>query len=101
EVRAEAEHYRFHPALLDACVQIVGVALGEDAAADRVLMPIGIESYRLTASPAGMLYSTVTLVDAGPSSSTVGADVRVVDAAGRLVAELCGVTFRSADRAAL
>ena len=95
--------YVLHPALLDACVQIVAGAVqgsNEDQTETALFMPLGIESFRLFAPPEGRLWSMATVdVPSGVRRETIKADIQVADEHGRLVAELLGMSFKRVDRA--
>ena len=104
-LRDEPLDYGLHPALLDACLQIVAGAVqspNEDQTESALFMPLGIESFRLFAPVEGRLWSVAT-ADA-PSSArreTIKASVQVTDAHGRLVAELLGMSFKRVDQVTL
>ena len=86
--------YRIHPALLDACFQVVSAAVSqEDAGADEAYLPVGLESFRLLSPPRGMLWSHATLRPAADGDGLVG-DVLIHDAEGRRVAQALGLRAR-------
>jgi acyl transferase domain-containing protein/NADPH:quinone reductase-like Zn-dependent oxidoreductase/NAD(P)-dependent dehydrogenase (short-subunit alcohol dehydrogenase family)/SAM-dependent methyltransferase/acyl carrier protein len=101
----ESPGYGMHPALLDACVQLVAGAMpgaNEDQTQTGLFMPLGVESFRRFAPPEGKLWSVASLdVAAQAHRETITAHIQVVDQRGRLVAELRGMSFKRADRAAL
>jgi acyl transferase domain-containing protein/acyl carrier protein len=95
---AEQLEYGLHPALLDACLQVVAAAVQEPA----LFMPLGVESYRLFAPAEGKLWSLATIeIPAEPRRETIKAQIQVTDEQGRLIAELHGISFKRADRATL
>ena len=102
---SELTAYDMHPALLDACIQVVGAAVqdeNENQTRTTIFMPLGIESFRIFAPARGKLWSLAT-VDAAAEANreTIKATIQVADEDGRLVAELRGISFKRAGRASL
>jgi acyl transferase domain-containing protein/acyl carrier protein len=101
----EPLEYGLHPALLDACLQVVLAAMqgtNEDQSEPALFMPLGVESYRLLAPAEGKLWSVATVeIPAEPRRETIRAQIQVADEQGRLIAELRGISFKRADRATL
>ncbi len=85
---------RIHPALLDACVQVVAGAV--DTGDATLLVPMAADSIRVVGD-AARAWSHARLRVQGES---VTADVEVTDDAGSLLAELRGLVFRRTARAA-
>jgi len=87
--------FRLHPALLDGCLQAVAAALpGADAGGDPFL-PVGIDAVVVRDRLPAEVWSHVTVREgAGRGGDTLVADVRVLDDAGRVLAELRGLTLR-------
>ncbi len=86
--------YHFHPAALDACIQVIFGAL--PAASEHfgspgrgVYLPVEIAEVRLYGAPTARLWSHAQLVERTPQSIT--AHVRVFDEAGRLLWEARGL----------
>jgi acyl transferase domain-containing protein/NADPH:quinone reductase-like Zn-dependent oxidoreductase/acyl carrier protein len=104
-IGAEPAGYGLHPAVLDACLQVVAGALpaaNEDQTETALFMPLGVESFQLFAPAKGKLWSVATVdVPAEGHRETIKAQVQVADEHGRLVAELRGMSFKRADRATL
>jgi acyl transferase domain-containing protein/NADPH:quinone reductase-like Zn-dependent oxidoreductase len=98
-VHVEAGRFRLHPAMLDACLQVLGAAL-PSTAVPAPYLPLGIEAFRLFDRPSGELWSHVVLHAAsGPLPETLRGDVRLLDRAGRVLAEAEGLSLRRADSA--
>ena len=96
---AEASAYHLHPALLDACVQILAAAM---PGGEGTYLPISLESFRLHRPPGVRVWSHVLLRSSdGLNRETLTADVQVIDEAGQIVAEAIGLRLKRADRAAL
>src|SRR5262249_42968230 len=90
-----AEEYRFHPALLDACFQVLGglVLAGDDTAeGGRAVVPVGIEGLRVHARPGERIWAHARL---RPSAGdTFTGDLHVIDEDGRVLAEIEGLSAR-------
>jgi acyl transferase domain-containing protein/NADPH:quinone reductase-like Zn-dependent oxidoreductase/ubiquinone/menaquinone biosynthesis C-methylase UbiE/acyl carrier protein len=101
----EPVEYGLHPALLDACLQVVAGAVrgaSEDQTEGALFMPLGVESFQLFAPAEGKLWSVVTVdVPAEGHGETIKAQIQVTDEHGRLIAELRGMSFKRADRTTL
>jgi acyl transferase domain-containing protein/NADPH:quinone reductase-like Zn-dependent oxidoreductase/NAD(P)-dependent dehydrogenase (short-subunit alcohol dehydrogenase family)/SAM-dependent methyltransferase/acyl carrier protein len=101
----ELPAFRLHPALLDACVQVVAGAVPGTAAEKTealLFMPLGIESFRLLAPLQGQLWSVATVDCAAEAGGeTIKAQVQVADKNGRLIADLRGMSFKRVDPEAL
>ncbi|HLF25325.1 MAG TPA: SDR family NAD(P)-dependent oxidoreductase [Anaerolineae bacterium] len=96
---AEASAYHVHPALLDACVQILAAAA---PGSQDTYLPINVERVMQHQRPGAQVWSHVTLRhDNGSNNETLVADVRVLDEAGQIVAELIGLRLKRADRDSL
>ncbi|HEX3761647.1 MAG TPA: SDR family NAD(P)-dependent oxidoreductase [Kofleriaceae bacterium] len=100
---ADRAAYAVHPALLDACLHVIGPAL-PPARTDRerasVLVPIRAGRLRLIRRATASLWSHVTLrPHAGADARTEQADIRLLDDAGDTIAEITGLVLRRIARA--
>ncbi len=93
---AEAVSYRFHPVLLDGCVQVLGAAMAQSRFSETYLQT-GLGSYRTWGKPTGLLYSHARLHKSSDKETQSG-DIYIYDASGRLVAEIAKITVRQVDR---
>ncbi len=103
-IAADARSYRIHPALLDACLQVVGVVMSADRskiAADDIFMPIGLEAFRLFAPAPEELWSCCKIrsqKEKEPKSpkdhETRTVDFQVYAPDGRVIAELLGLQVK-------
>jgi acyl transferase domain-containing protein len=97
---AAAPQWLLHPALLDACLQLVGAALEDEQAAEADLcVPVALARYRLLRSgvAAAWCHAKVTpMADTG-----YRADLWLFDDGGAPVAQLSGLELRRTTRAAL
>ncbi len=101
----ETAMYFLHPALLDTCFQVLGLALyGEGHSDDRrnVYLPMGLEQYRVYQgglNPAwchGAIRSGIQ-----ENAETFVGDVQVYGQGGARLAEIVGLRFKRADKKAL
>jgi acyl transferase domain-containing protein/acyl-CoA synthetase (AMP-forming)/AMP-acid ligase II/glyoxylase-like metal-dependent hydrolase (beta-lactamase superfamily II)/acyl carrier protein len=91
---SELGPYLFHPALLDACAQV----LLATQPSMHPFMPVRIARIRLHARPVGTLRSHARVVSEGADdASSFRGDVRVYDGAS-LVAEIVGAEIQRLDR---
>ncbi len=96
--------YPLHPALLDACWQVLGATWeSEGLEALETYMPVGVDSLRFLQPSAGRLWSYARLRPA-PSDTvreTISGDLALFDESGRLVAEINGLRLKRATSQAL
>jgi 8-amino-7-oxononanoate synthase/malonyl CoA-acyl carrier protein transacylase len=91
----QAEAYKLHPALLDACLQVLGAAVNESG--QDPFLPIGVEQLRIyTQEPLTEVWGYVRVRSCEARSLCV--DLHLYDAVGVKVAELEGLTLRSLHR---
>jgi acyl transferase domain-containing protein len=108
-VAGDADRYGMHPALLDACLQLIGAAFaGNDLAATatagdgggHVYLPVGVGSFRVVA-PAQTLVSAHVVIGDETDGDTKTGEVRLYDERGRAVAEVLGLRVKRVSRSAL
>ncbi|MGF1481431.1 MAG: SDR family NAD(P)-dependent oxidoreductase [Cyanophyceae cyanobacterium] len=87
-----ATAYQLHPALLDACCQVILALLPESP----LYLPVAVERLRYYRRPGQHLWSYVRLRSQG-AEAVVTADVRLFDEAGA-IAELDGLSAKRASR---
>ncbi|MEP7311634.1 MAG: beta-ketoacyl synthase N-terminal-like domain-containing protein, partial [Pseudomonadota bacterium] len=91
-----AGDYVFHPALLDACVQVLNAAVSASAAG-RAYLPLAIDSVRIVRSAGSVLRSHARLSGSEPGrSDMLRGDITVFDDEG-VVALLSGIVLRATD----
>ena len=96
--------YRFHPALLDACIQPCTELLRRDGsalAAGEVFLPLGLDSFDLWAAPSATLWTHVKLRSVEGEGHVRIADIDVRDATGNAVASVRGLRLRRVQLATL
>lgn len=94
---SEAAMYQLHPALLDACFQLLGAAMPrvETETQANIYVPVGLASYRVYQPGYDHVWGQVTLQleNAMPGEAFEG-DVKLINATGQLVAEITGLHLR-------
>ncbi|MBX3611473.1 MAG: type I polyketide synthase [Hydrogenophaga sp.] len=107
ELAASATSYLVHPALLDACLQLVGIGLpwgtgsGQDTSGDDLCVPVGMGSYAVHRAGQAMAWCHVQVEPAPADADVVRGDVTLFNDDGSVVAELRGLELRRVTRAAL
>jgi acyl transferase domain-containing protein len=98
---AEAAGYQFHPALLDACFQVLAAAGFDGQYQSKktgIYLMRGLEALRLYCRPDVRLWSHAVLRrDDAPSGKVLIGDLHLFDATGRIVAEVEGLCARSVE----
>ncbi|MEK7785824.1 MAG: polyketide synthase dehydratase domain-containing protein, partial [Chloroflexota bacterium] len=97
---ADAAKYAIHPAFLDACFHLLGAPLPDDGT-DTAYLLIGIERFRLYASPGAQLWNHTLLKNMDANKETFVGEIRLYDDDGLLVAEATGLQLKRAGREAL
>ena len=103
--RESAESYRIHPALLDSCFQLTAAAISADGEGDvhgDTYVPIGISGLRVYQPGMAEAFCHVTIPkDTVHGQSIITCDLTLLDADGRLVAEVDTLSVRRVSRATL
>jgi acyl transferase domain-containing protein/acyl carrier protein len=105
-LRAQAATHRLHPALLDACFQVVGAALpGGGTSLGEAFLPLQVERIRLfrALGESAWAHVTMNLDDQSRlgTPETFRADLQLLDDSGAVIAAFDGVHFKRARRAAM
>ena len=87
--------YALHPALLDACGQVLIAAAGESGGTGGFL-PAGLEALRLHGRPGQRMWSHARLRPGGDPGTVVG-DARLLDEDGAVLVEARGLELRLLD----
>jgi len=95
----EAGSYRFHPALLDACLQVVSAAF-RDSGLEEVYFPVGVERLAVYERPGRELWSRARFHKQGESDKLI-ADLEISGIDGKIVAHVKGLALKRANREAL
>jgi acyl transferase domain-containing protein/aryl carrier-like protein len=93
------QDYLLHPALLDSCIQIMGVQMLDTGSG--LFMPIGAAGYYIAQPHATAGSCRVTVFEPDPGAKTYTANFTLLDANGDLIAELHGLDVRQITRASL
>jgi acyl transferase domain-containing protein/trans-aconitate methyltransferase len=101
-LEAQVQDYQFHPALLDACLQVLGAAASVDATENGrggLYVPVRMGQVRLSARPSRGLWSYARLrTESDKTAGTLEGDVLVFDDAGQMVAEVHCLRLQRLDR---
>jgi phthiocerol/phenolphthiocerol synthesis type-I polyketide synthase C len=94
-LESEANAYHVHPALLDACLQVMAAALpgqGVYAVGSDSYLPSGVASMRVYGRPGSRLWCHTALRSgAALGRETLEGDIRVLDETGEITAEVLGL----------
>ncbi|HEV2129862.1 MAG TPA: polyketide synthase dehydratase domain-containing protein, partial [Longimicrobiaceae bacterium] len=104
ETAREAGDYQLHPALLDACVQLLGAAVPGASAADGtgdVYVPMEIGEYHLRRAGLPALWCQALVKQPEPEGEVLVGELRLLDPSGALVAEIGGVHLKRTSRAGI
>lgn len=87
--------YHVHPALLDACLQVLSAALpreGAQSGGGNTYVPVGLASFRVFGCLGPTMWSNALLrPGTGLNTDTIEGDVRLLDEAGRVTVEALGL----------
>ncbi len=90
-----AANYHLHPALLDACLQVLGAAFPQNGE-DTLYLPVGLESLQIYQHAAHtQVWCQIQGLQAKDANQhNLVADLLLLDGEGRVVAQLTGVSLR-------
>ena len=101
----EAASLLLHPALLDACFQLVGAGLpwaeAQHPPSDDICVPVGLSEYRVLRPGVTAAWCHVSIEPADADAEVFRADVALLDDAGAVVAEVRALELRRTTRASL
>ncbi len=85
----ETKDYQLHPAILDACFQVlIGTVSGQ-----QIYLPVGIKRLRVYGRPQGLLWSHARLVE--QNSNQIKGDIQLLDESGNVLVEIQGFCCQS------
>jgi acyl transferase domain-containing protein/NADPH:quinone reductase-like Zn-dependent oxidoreductase/NAD(P)-dependent dehydrogenase (short-subunit alcohol dehydrogenase family) len=94
-----------HPALLDACFQLIGAGLpwaeSSTSAGDDFCVPVGMADYRVLRPGASAVWCHVSPEPTAENAQVFRADVTLLDEAGTIIAELRKLELRRTTRSVL
>jgi acyl transferase domain-containing protein/NADPH:quinone reductase-like Zn-dependent oxidoreductase/SAM-dependent methyltransferase len=99
--REEAATYAVHPALLDACLQAIALAIPRDTPADALYLPVRIGCFRVATQHATSCHVHARARFAGESSGVLEGELAAYDERGHVVLEVTGLRFQAATPAVL
>jgi NADPH:quinone reductase-like Zn-dependent oxidoreductase/malonyl CoA-acyl carrier protein transacylase/acyl carrier protein len=90
------EEYRLHPAITDSCVQLIAGLFQREAPGELgVYLPVAFEQVRLYRRAEKELWAHARIVDR--QARTVIADLSILNASGRPIAEIKGLRCQAVD----
>jgi myxalamid-type polyketide synthase MxaE and MxaD len=94
----DSDLYQIHPALLDACLQVLAATL-VNTADHSLYIPTGCRHIRFFSKPGKLIWSQVALRSApSPGTDILYADIILSDTNGQTVAELIGFRLQRTSR---
>jgi amino acid adenylation domain-containing protein/non-ribosomal peptide synthase protein (TIGR01720 family) len=92
-VQAEVNDYLVHPAILDACIQVIFGVLPDGSDTRGVYLPVEIERVRVHGSLSGPLWCHAQLVE--KTRQGLSANLHIFEESGKLLVELRGLRCQS------
>jgi polyketide synthase 12/polyene macrolide polyketide synthase/epothilone polyketide synthase D len=99
EAAGDAAPFHLHPAMLDACLHVVGALLPESSGSDTTYLPVTIDQFRLLRTPGARVWSHAAI--RGDVGETIVIDLTLFDDSGVVVAIVGGLHIKRATREAL
>jgi short-subunit dehydrogenase/acyl carrier protein len=100
-LEADVEAYEFHPAMLDAGLQLFMTILpanDEASIRDRIYAPVGIGEVRVHSKPDRKMWAHVSLrPETGVNAEVLVGDLRIFDQGKRLIAESLGIRLQALE----
>lgn len=95
----DADRYLIHPVLLDACLQVLWGAFGQDGddAGTGTYVPVAVGRIQLLAEPPVELWAHARLAPAAGPDDLPRGDITVTDGTGRTVLHIHGVSAQRID----
>jgi acyl transferase domain-containing protein/NADPH:quinone reductase-like Zn-dependent oxidoreductase/acyl carrier protein len=95
---SDADRYLIHPALLDACLQVLSGAFGPDGDVAGTYVPVALHRVELLAEPSTELWVHARLTSVGGLDDPLPCgDITVTDDTGRLVLSVDGLSAQRID----
>ena len=101
QLRQDTDQYWCHPALLDACLQVLGIGL-HDSDEDVAFLPIALDQIEVQATATHSLWCHAVLHDESDSAAdSLRGDLQLLDDAGRVLGTLEGIRLKRTTRQAI
>ena len=104
ESLGDSGQYLVHPALLDSCVQLIGVGLpwaDDPRSTDDICVPVGLVTYHVYQPGVSDIWCHIESVRPNATNSSIVSDFVLTDAAGGIVARVEGLEMHRVTRAAM
>jgi 8-amino-7-oxononanoate synthase len=98
ETLSQTDNYQIHPALLDACLQLIGAAYGDSDPG--LYLPVGLDSLHLYQSVGDSVWSHVQ-VKPTADAQILQADFQIFNDAGELVIAIANLSLQYLSRQSL
>ncbi|MBE9571659.1 MAG: SDR family NAD(P)-dependent oxidoreductase [Proteobacteria bacterium] len=102
---SEANVYRIHPAMLDACLQVLGIIVPTESShidTEVAYMPVGLERvWFYSKAPKRLWCHAVMRPDQSPNRETFTVDFTLFDLAGQVIGEVVGLCMKRAHQETL
>ena len=95
DLHSQTSDYQIHPALLDACLQLIGTVVNVDSG---VYLPVGIESLNLLQPNLDRVWAYVTVKE---NHEQIQADLTLTDDLGQTVAQINNLSLQYLSRRSL
>lgn len=100
KLTGETKDYYFHPALLDAAVQVIYSALPQTN--NDLYLPVGIDEFKMYDRPGSDLWAYASVPEAiAENTTTITTEVTITNLAGEIVATVKGLKLQLASPQAL
>lgn len=97
-LKFDSDQYQIHPALLDACLQVLA-ATNRASNNPGLYIPAGCKQIRFFSQPEEIVWSHVTLSpENSPGQDSMEADVRIFGEDNKIIAELIGLRLHRTNR---
>jgi myxalamid-type polyketide synthase MxaE and MxaD len=98
DLQSEMEKFQLHPAIIDACIQMLGATIPEELVASgtgETYLPTGVTRYRQFAKPVAEMWVHAELKTdfASEGLRLAQGDIHLLDCSGQVIAEYLGVTL--------
>ncbi|MFQ5794227.1 MAG: type I polyketide synthase [Candidatus Bipolaricaulia bacterium] len=97
-LESKLDLYRFHPAILDICLQVLAGAVPDELRySDSIFLPIGVDRIRVYGRPVSQMWGHGQLRSYGQHTNVLEGSVHLFDEDGRVIVEVEGLRFQRLD----
>ncbi|MEH1968238.1 type I polyketide synthase [Nostoc sp.] len=97
-IESEVGYYQFHPAIFDACLQVLGAAISSETieSNSNVYLPVSVKEIRLYSRPNLHLWSYARLCS--NADNFLEGDILILDENEQVIAEVLGLCLQKLER---